>query len=377
MIYLDNAATTACAPEVVEAMIPLFRDSFANASSIDHIPGAAARRAIDQAREEVAAMVGARAEDVIFTSGSTEANILALSVKQPILTTRTEHPSVLDPISARHRTDDEFLKIDQAGVIDLTALRFQMANGRTQALVSVIATNNETGLEQDVESLANAVASSGAILHLDATQAVGTRRINLRGSGIAGLSISAHKIYGPKGIGALVATALLRKAMTPILRGGGHERGFRSGTLNVPGIVGLGVAARLVLGRWPERRKHLSELRSQFLEALTSELGVAVSETIFGSQASPHILSIRLQGTNGRALLGAVRDEIAFSLGSACATNKAEPSHVLLALGIDKRAIAETVRISFSAEQSVDEVRRAAEILGNAARALSGYSLST
>ncbi len=213
-------------------------------------------------------------------------------------------------------------------------------------------------------------------MHLDGTQAIGTRSINLRRSAVAGISISAHKIYGPKGVGALVAGAALRKAMTPVLRGGGHERGFRSGTLNVPGIVGFGVAARLVTARWPERRKHLAELRHHFLEALTEQLGKAVRETVPTAQASPHVLSVRLHGTNGRALLGAVRDDVAFSLGSACATNKAEPSPVLLALGVDKRAIAETIRVSFLTEQTIDEVRRAATLISAAAKALSGYSLS-
>ena len=376
MIYLDNAATTACAAEVVDAMVPLFREAFANASSVDHTPGAAARRAVDQAREEVAQMVGARAEDVIFTSGSTEANNLALSVKNRILTTKTEHPSVLDPLAARDRDDDDFLEVDSAGIVIADALRTKLAAEKTPTLVSVIATNNETGLEQDIEALANIVAAGGGLLHLDATQAVGTRPVSLRRSGISGVSISAHKIYGPKGIGALIASAALRKAMSPVIRGGGHERGFRSGTLNVPGIVGFGVAARLVSARWSERRKHLTDLRFQFLETLNEKLGDAVSETISTGMASPHVLSLRLKGTNGRALLGAVRDDVAFSLGSACATNKAEPSHVLLALGIEKRTISETIRISFSAEQSVEEVRRAASLIATAVRALSGYSLS-
>jgi cysteine desulfurase len=376
MIYLDNAATTACAPEVVEEMIPFFRDTFANASSIDHIPGAEARRAIDRARDEVAAMVGARSEDVIFTSGSTEANNLALSVKHRIFTTKVEHPSILDPLSARRRSDDEFMEIDSAGAVNITSLREQLSKNKAPTLVSVIATNNETGLEQDTQALAQIVSADGGLLHLDATQAVGTRLINLRRGGLSGVSVSAHKIYGPKGVGALIASLALRKAMAPILRGGGHERGFRSGTLNVPGIVGFGVAARLVSSRRLERRRHLEDLRSQFLDVLNRELGEAVSETISGAKASPHVLSVRLRGTNGRALLGMVREDVAFSLGSACATNKAEPSHVLSALGMEKLAIAETIRISFASDQTVHEVRQAAGIIARAATSLSAYSVS-
>jgi cysteine desulfurase len=376
MIYLDNAATTACAAEVVDAMVPLFRSVFANASSIDHLPGTAARKAVDEAREAIAIMVGARAEDVIFTSGSTEANNLALSVKQRVLSTRVEHPSILDPIAARNREDDAFLDIDSTGAVVQKALLERLSVGNKAALVSVIATNNETGVEQDIDGLAKLTTQHRVMLHLDATQAIGTRPFSMRKSGIDGLSISAHKIYGPKGVGALIAGASLRKAIKPIVRGGGHERGFRSGTLNVPGIVGFGVAAKLVSERWLERRKRLSDLRFQFLEALSGQLGDAVNETVPLEQVSPHVLSFRLRGTNGRALLGAVRDEVAFSLGSACATNKAEPSHVLLALGMDKRTISETVRVSFSAEQSTEEVRRAALIIARAAYGLSAYSVS-
>jgi cysteine desulfurase len=376
MIYLDHAATTACDAEVVEAMMPFFRDAFANASSVDHLPGTAARRAVDGAREAVAELVRAKPEDVIFTSGSTEANNLALSFGGPVITTRIEHPSVLDPFAARGRADDVFVPIDRLGRVLIENLREQLA--RTPgALVSIIATNNELGTEQDVETITRVVHDAGGLLHLDATQAVGTRAFDMRKTtGLVGISASAHKIYGPKGVGALIATARLRRAMSPIMRGGGHERGFRSGTMNVPGIVGFGVAARLAVERRLERRERLFTLRRRFLDVLGESLGNRVVETVADAPVSPHILSIRLQGTNGRALLRAARDDVAFSLGSACATNKSEPSHVLTALGLDKRAIAETIRISFAADQPVEEIERAASILAEAARSLSSYSLS-
>jgi cysteine desulfurase len=376
MIYLDHAATTACAPEVVEAMLPFFRDAFANASSVDHLPGTTARRAVDDAREAVAELVGAKPEDVIFTSGSTEANNLALSVSGPVLTTQLEHPSVLDPFAARAHELDASLAVDAAGRVVLDDLRERLT-GMTNALVSVIATNNETGTEQDVKALAGVAHGAGAMLHLDATQAVGTRAIDMRQtSGLVGVSISAHKVHGPKGVGALVAISPLRRTMSPVLRGGGHERGFRSGTLNVPGIVGFGVAARLAVLHRLERRQRLTVLRGRFLQVLGEALGDYLTETVVDAPVSPHILSVRLRGTNGRALLRAVRDDVAFSLGSACATNKAEPSHVLLALGLDKRTIAETIRVSFAAEQPIEEIERAAAILANAARGLSSYSIS-
>lgn len=375
MIYLDHAATTACAPEVVEAMLPYFRDTFANASSIDHAPGAAARQAVEQARESVAALVGGKPEDVIFTSGSTEANNLALSVRKRVITTPIEHPSVLDPFTARHRADDEILEIEGSGRIIIQGL-YQRLNENADALVTVIATNNEIGVEQDVKGLAEATNTAGALLHFDATQAVGTQSFDMRDTpGLVGISMSAHKIRGPKGVGALVATTRLRAIMSPLQRGGGHERGFRSGTLNVPGIVGFGVAARLAAERREERRARLLVLRCRFLQILRDDLGQLVHETVSDTPISPHILSVRLKGTNARAILRATRKEVAFSLGSACATSKAEPSHVLAALGLDKRAISETLRISFSAEQSLEEIERAADILATTAKSLSNYSI--
>jgi cysteine desulfurase len=375
MIYLDHAATTACSAEVVDAMVPYLREQFANASSIDHLPGVMARRAVDEAREAVALLVGARAEDVIFTSGSTEANNLAMTVACPVLTTQIEHPSILDSFTARNMKTDRFIPVDEHGVVKTELLEEQLAKLDDRSLVSIIATNNETGTEQDIERLLALASDRGALLHVDATQAVGTRQFGARREGLAALSISAHKIHGPKGVGALIAMPAMRAQLKPVLRGGGHERGLRSGTLNVPGIVGFGVAARIIRASWLTRRERLAELRQQFLDKLRRLSGDAVRETIPGTLASPHILSVRMLGTNSRALLGAVREDVAFSLGSACATNKAEPSHVLVALGLDKRAVAETFRISFSPDQSVEQIEAAATILASAAATLSGYSV--
>jgi cysteine desulfurase len=374
VIYLDYAATTPCDVAVVDAMLPFFRETFANASSIDHLPGHSARLAIEAAREAVAELAGARPEDVIFTSGSTEANNLALSVPFRVLSTAVEHPSVLDSFKARQVEGDDLIAVDNQGCISIGDLREKL-NSDSPTLIGIIATNNETGVEQDIPLILDSARSVGALVHLDATQAVGTRRFALERDGIDGIAISAHKIYGPKGVGALIASSRLRRVMRPVLRGGGHERGLRSGTLNVPGIVGFGVAARLAIERYSARREALLILRERFLEALRLTLGDRVVETITTARTSPHVLSLRLKGTNARALLRAVRDEVAFSLGSACATNKTEPSHVLLALGLEKRPIAETIRVSFSAEQTTSEVVAAAGIIAAAAESLSGYSI--
>jgi len=372
MIYLDNAASTACAEEVVESMLPFFRESFANASSVDHVLGLRAREAVDRAREQIAKLIGGNPEDVIYTSGATEANNLALSVALPVSTTRVEHPSILDSLISRRRDTDTFIDTDNEGIVHANALA--KVTKQRPCLISVIATNNETGVEQDLDLLSSAANDSGSLLHIDATQAIGTRAIEMRRRGIAACSISAHKIYGPKGIGALVASSAMRRELRPILHGGGHERGMRSGTLNVPGIVGFGVAARLAGAHRAERRNKLEALRQRFLDALLVRVGERSLMTVTKATVSPHILSLHLVGVNARALLRALRDEVAFSLGSACATNKAEPSHVLLALGLDKRTIAETVRCSFSSEQSLDEVEEAAKAISAAMISLTEFS---
>lgn len=373
MIYLDYAATTPCATEVLDAMLPYFREQFANASSIDHSLGARSRGAVDAARALVAELVGAQPEQVIFTSGSTEANNLALSSSLPVCTTPVEHPSILDVLGGRENPEDSILRVDEKGIVLEDSIR--KATDAGKKLISIIATNNETGAEQDVDRLATLVSAEGSLLHVDATQAVGTRKIDMAAVPLGACSISAHKIQGPKGIGALVVSSAFRRELQPLIRGGGHERGLRSGTLNVPGIVGFGVAAQRAGNSFAARRDKLSKLRDRFLEVLGSQVKDAVL-TIPLEKASPHILSLRLPGISGRALLRALRDEVAFSLGSACATNKAEPSHVLVALGADKKAIAETVRLSFSHEQTIDEIDSAARLIAGAARELAPYSLS-
>jgi len=377
MTYLDNAATTACAAPVVEAMLPFFTDNFANAASSDHKPGNDAKMAVDQARSTVAALVNANPEDVVFTSGSTESNNLALSVNSRLLTTPVEHPSILDAMAMRRFDQDAFLTIDSNGAVDLNMLRTSL-DDQIETLVSVIATNNETGLEQDILGIAKVVNITGSMLHIDATQSIGTQEINMAATpSLAGVSLSAHKIHGPKGVGALIVSAALRRKLQAVHRGGGHERGLRSGTLNVPGIVGFGVAVNLLSSCRAERRSKLHRIRQGFLHELRSRLDQSiVVESLESSRVSPHILSLRFSGTNGRALLRALRDDVAFSLGSACATNKNEPSHVLTALGFDKRQIAETVRFSFAYDQTENTVRLAASRIAAAVRALSDFSLT-
>lgn len=373
MIYLDHASTTPCSPEVIEEMLPYFRESFANASSTDHLLGNAAFRAVESSRESIAQLMGVRTEDVVFTSGSTEANNLLLTSSTRVITTPIEHASIIDPLNARFNPSDKKIQVDSNGRVSLDSLREELSAGQ-RALVTVIGTNNETGSEQDCASIAAVVKEYDGLLHIDATQMIGLRQLDLQKLSIDGASISAHKIYGPKGIGALVARKTLRKELQSILRGGGHERGLRSGTLNVPGIVGFGAAARRVIAKRTENRIQIEKIRFLFLDELGQSLASHITETVDSEFASPHILSLRIQGVNSRALLSHVNADLAFSLGSACATLKTEPSHVLIALGLDKNHISETFRISFSVETSAAQAKTAAIRLSEAANALLEFS---
>ena len=373
MIYLDHASTTPCAQEVIDEMLPFFRDSFANASSIDHIPGNDASRAVEKARESIAALVGVRANEIIFTSGSTEANNLAVSSAHSIIITAIEHPSIRDTVIARRNESDVTLQVDANGLIDIDELR-ETLRVSSVTLVSIIATNNETGTEQQLGRISQCVKEAGSLLHFDATQTIALRSLELSKTQFDGISLSAHKINGPKGIGALIVRNGLRRLIRPMIHGGGHERGLRSGTLNVPGIVGFGAAADLALKNGEHNREKVRAVKAEFLSILYEKLGERIQQTITSDHASPHILSLRIEGINGRALLGEVRQEVAFSLGAACATLKSEPSHVLLEIGLDKSQIAQTIRLSFSPEQTKELVRQAAEIISIAAFKLLEYS---
>ena len=376
MIYLDNAATTACAPKVVEAMLPYFTDLFANASSVDHSAGAQARKAVEEARASVAQLLNAKPEDVIFTSGSTEANNLLFSIDTATFTTQIEHPSILQPFELKRHLSDQFISVDSAGLISLEHLEKLLQNQKTTTLVTIIGTNNEIGTEQQLTDISDLCKRYSAILHIDATQMIGTQQIDVTKLSVSALSLSAHKIHGPKGVGALIANSKVRRLLKPLTRGGGQERSFRSGTLNVPGIVGFGTAAKILIGNATLYRNRITKLRNSFLDTLKSETDGMIFETVPSAVTSPHILSLRFAGVNGRALLGAVSNEACFSLGSACATNKSEPSHVLLALGVAKADIARTVRFSFSREDDETAILSAAHIIASAASRLSSLSVA-
>jgi cysteine desulfurase len=339
-VYLDYHATTPVDPRVLEAMLPFFTERFGNPASKQHAFGWQAQEAVEQARQQVAALINASAGEIVFTSGATESNNLAIkgvacALKDRgnhVITVATEHKSVLDSC-ARLRRDGwnvTRLPVGSDGLIDPDALGAAMTD--QTVLVSVMAANNEIGVLQPLDRIAGIVHERGAVLHSDAAQAFGKVPLDVTALGVDLMSLTAHKCYGPKGAGALYLRR--QRPKLPIecqIDGGGHEGGLRSGTLNVPGIVGLGAcadAARTVL---PEESARLAALRDRLLAGLHSGLdALRVNGSL--ERRLPHNLHISIEGVEGEALLMALGD-LAVSTGSACSSGSQAPSHVLEAIG--------------------------------------------
>ena len=335
-VYLDSHSTTPVDPRVLDAMLPFFTDVFGNASSASHAWGWKAREAVEGARREVATLVGASAKEIIFTSGASESNNMAIrgiadraeASRRHIVVSAIEHQSVLEA-SARleaagwRRT---VAPVHSDGRIDLDALRAAVT--ADTALVSVMAANNEIGTIQPLADVSTIAHAQGALLHVDAAQAVGKIPIDVKALGIDLLSMTAHKMYGPKGTGALYIRK--RIDVAPLILGGSHERGLRAGTLNVPGIVGIGRTCDLARDEMAGESARLARLRDRLLEGLRSRVGgVTVNGSI--DHRLPHNLHVSFADVDGRALLVAISD-IAVSSGSACSSAAATPSHVLSAI---------------------------------------------
>jgi cysteine desulfurase len=334
-VYLDHHSTTPVDPRVLDAMLPFYREMFGNASSASHAWGWKAREAVEAARREVSTLIGASAKEIVFTSGASESNNMAIrglaeraSAKRHIVVSAIEHQSVLEA-SARleaagwRRT---IAPVDRDGLIDLDALGAAVA-GDT-ALVSVMAANNEIGTIQPLAEIAAIAHAKGALLHVDAAQAVGKIPIDVGALGVDLMSMTAHKVYGPKGAGAIYIRK--RTDVAPLILGGSHERGLRAGTLNVPGIVGFGRTCEIARTEMVSESARLARLRDRLLTGLQSRLdGVTVNGSL--SRRLPHNLHVSFAGVDGRALLVGISD-IAVSSGSACASASATPSHVLSAI---------------------------------------------
>jgi len=366
MIYLDHNATTPLDERVLEAMRPYLGPFFGNPSSL-HRLGRMSRSAIDTAREQVAALAGALPSEVIFTASGTEADNLAikgLAGRLPLGTIAmggTEHPAVNGPFDylARHGWKVERLPADAEGRLS-SAWREIFARADDLRFASLMLANNETGVVQDLSALAAVARDRGAWLHTDAVQAAGKIPLNFRACGVHLMSLSAHKLYGPKGAGALIADASI--PLEPLLHGGGQERELRGGTENVAALVGFGKAAELARAELESRRVHLLWLRGM-LEAGLAELG---GVTIFARAAErlPNTVQFALAGIDGEALVMALdRRGFALSSGSACASGAGEPSPVLLAMGVDAERAKGAVRVSLGAGNGEADVARFIEAL--------------
>lgn len=363
-IYLDHSATTPCDPRVVEAMIPYFTQNFGNAASRNHPFGWQAEEAVDYAREQVAKLIGADPKEIIFTSGATEADNLAIkgvyemyaSKGNHIITMNIEHKAVLDTCKHLEKLGAEvtYLKVNNEGLINLQEL--EAAIKPTTILIAIMYANNEIGVMQPMKEISAIAKKHGVLVFSDATQAVGKVPVNVNKDGIDLLAMTAHKMYGPKGIGALyVRRKNPRVKVTAQMDGGGHERGMRSGTLNVPGIVGFGKAAELCIAEMQQDAERLSQLRDKLENAL-----LALEEAyVNGSRESrlPHVTNISFKYVEGEGLLMGFNKEIALSSGSACTSASLEPSYVLKALGLGDDLAHSSLRFGlgrYTTEEQID-----------------------
>ena len=363
-IYLDSHATTPVDPRVVEAMLPYFGEVFGNAASRNYSFGWEAEKAVARAREQIAELIGASPREIVFTSGATESDNLAIkgvaeaaTASEPhIITCATEHKAVLD--CAKHLEQRgyrvSYLPVDSEGLLDPEKVR--RAFTERTILISVMAANNETGVIQPIAQISRIAREHGVPLHVDAAQAVGKIPIDVERDGIDLMSYTAHKMYGPKGIGALYVRRRGRRVdLATQIDGGGHERGLRSGTLNVPGIVGLGTACELCALEMEVEGNRVGRLRDRLWEGISGRLdGLSIN----GSREHrlPQNLSVSFVGVDGEALLLGM-DDIAVSSGSACTTDTPEPSHVLRAMGVKPALAHASLRFGlgrFTTEEEID-----------------------
>lgn len=371
-VYLDYHATTPVDPRVLEAMLPWFTAEFGNAASRTHVYGQRAAEAVEQARSQVAALIGAEPKEVVFTSGATESINLALAGafeaarqgvgphagRDGLVTLPTEHKATLDTVRVLQGKGARvtIVPVGEEGLIRMDRLEEVLTPGTL--LVSVLMANNEIGVLQPVGEIARRAEAAGALVHVDAAQALGRLPLDVRLEGMDLLSMSAHKIYGPKGVGALfVRRRTPRIRLAEQIHGGGHERGLRSGTLNVPGIVGFGEACALAARELEQEARRTGALRDRLLERLRLELGPEGFRVNGALEPRlPNNLNVSFRGVEGESLIMGMRD-VAVSSGSACTSASAEPSHVLAALGLTPDEAHSSIRFGlgrFTTEEEID-----------------------
>ena len=369
MTYLDYNATTPVDPIVVDSMMPFFTDTFGNPSSTHHDSGRTASHAVEEARKQVADSVGMNPSDVIFTSGATEANNLALAglrmgIGRPIniLAGATEHKSVLNTCRACDGSTFRIIPVLEDGTLDLLALEDMLQDSID--VVSVMAANSETGVVHPIMRISEIVHKHGALFHCDATQAVGKISFNASEYNIDMVTLSSHKIYGPKGCGALVASRDARKRLAGVIHGGGQEREMRSGTLNVPAIVGFGMACRIATTKGLMDAPRQQHIRDSFEKNLINAIP-DVSINGRTAERIPNTSNFRIHGALADAVLTRTK-HIEASTGSACSSSVMEPSHVLVAMGLDRTAADESMRVSVGRQTKISDVELAVSDLAQA-----------
>ena len=367
-IYLDYAATTPVDKRVAEKMIPYLTEQFGNPASNSHSFGWVAEEAVENARSEIAKLLNADSKEIVFTSGATESNNLAIkgaahfyqSKGKHLITPKTEHKAVLDTMRELEREGFEvtYLDVQPNGLIDLETLK--AAIRPDTILVSVMWANNEIGVIQDIEAIGEICRNNKIIFHVDAAQAAGKTPIDLEKVKVDLLSLSAHKVYGPKGIGALYVRRKPRVRLEAQMHGGGHERGFRSGTLATHQIVGMGEAFRIAREELEQDRAHALKLRNLFLDGIKDIEEVYINGDL--EQRVPTNLNVSFNFVEGESLIMAVK-ELAVSSGSACTSASLEPSYVLRALGRNDELAHSSLRVTFGRMTTEEEVKYAAELI--------------
>jgi len=380
-VYLDHNATTACDPQVMEAMMPYFAENFGNAASRNHAYGWQAEEAVKYGREQIAKLIGAESQEIIFTSGATEADNLALKgvfetysgKGNHIITCNIEHRAVLDPCRHLEKLGAEitYLKVRSDGLIDLDDL--EQSFKPTTILVAIMYANNEIGTIMPVNEISAIAKKKGVLFFTDATQAVGKIPVNVNENGIDLMAFNAHKIYGPKGIGALyVRRKNPRVKLAAQMDGGGHERGMRSGTLNVPGIVGFGQACEICMNEMRSDAERIGRLRDKLEAALLNLEGTCVNGN--KQYRLPHVTNVAFKYAESEGLMATFSKDVAVSSGSACMSASLEPSYVLRALGSGDDVARSSLRFSLGRYTTNDQIDYSIEKITNAVNLLKEMS---
>jgi len=374
---MDSHASTPVDKRVIEAMLPYFTEIYGNTASTDHSFGLNASRAVEDARDQVAKLINCKAEEIIFTSGATESDNLALKgvakkyreKGNHIITCSTEHKAILDTcvVLEKEGYTVTYLPVDKYGKIDLQLLESSITD--KTILISIMSANNEIGTIADISKIGKIAHKHGVLFHTDAAQAVGHIPIDVKQMNIDLMSISAHKVYGPKGVGALYCRGISpRVRPSPIIHGGGHERGIRSGTINVPGVVGLGKALEISSKEMNKENSIFAKWTKKMYESLNQNLGAKTAVLLNGhpSDRLSHNLNLYIQGIENKALINFLQKDLAISAGSACTTTSMEASHVILALGYTEERAFSSIRIGIGRQNTENEIDEATRLIANA-----------